>query len=145
MPPTIEKPKDRNRLVMLAYPKPGPGFTKETCPKKCVLKENGAAFEIPLGGFSHPIPFPLAKLHVGSMRFWGPQGGGGNGINLEIREIVAGQAAPTDPNLGANDFDVKTAPYSELVTKAISLGLVTTQGVSKEALQAFILEKSQVQ
>jgi hypothetical protein len=143
MPTNVEEKKDPNRLVMLAYPRPGVGYTKESAPAKCVLRNGGQPFEIPLGGFSPPIPYRVAKYHIGSMRFWGPEGRGGNGILLEIREIVAGQAAPVENGKGANDFDVNTASYQELVVKAQSLGYVNDKGKSKEELKALILAKSQ--
>ena len=141
MPPTTAQ-KDNNRLVILAYPKPGVGYTKESAPAKCILHEGGIPFEIPLGGFSKPIPYRLAKHHIGSMRFWGPNGNGGNGILLEIREIVAGQAAPVEDGMGANDFNVETANYQELVAKAATLGRINDKGASKKELQDFILDKS---
>ncbi len=143
MPPIATK--DANRLVILAYPRPGVGYTKESAPAKCILHEGGIPFEIPLGGFSKPIPYRLAKHHIGSMRFWGTNGGGGNGITLEIREIVAGQAAPVEEGMGANDFNVDKANYQQLVQKAVTLGFENKQGVSTADLKTFILSKSQPQ
>jgi hypothetical protein len=143
MPPII---KDPNRLVLLAYPRSQDGYSDPSkkepnpAPEECRLKANNAYFTIPFGGVSTvPIPYRLAKYHISSMRFWGKDGGGGNGITLEIREITAGALADAPP---PPPFDIKTATYGGLVVEAERLGLKVEPGANLEDLKAFIKAKS---